>query len=118
MSKEATPFGRMLNSARTAQGMTMCQLALEAGLSFGYISQIERGFAKPPSVQYIKKLADALQISREELYEVAGEKAPATEAFIRDIYKHLKRADSMSLSEFLATATRYELVDDRMALLP
>ena len=118
MSNEPTPFGKILKRVRINQGKTVRQLASEAGLSFSYISHIERGFSKPPFVPYIKKLADALQIPREALYEAASEKAPATEAFIRDVYKHLKRADSMSLSEFLAAAERYKLVDDQMSLLP
>ncbi len=118
MSNETTPFGKILKRVRIDQGKTVRQLASEVGLSFGYISQIERGFAKPPSVQYIKKLADALQFPCEELYDAASEKAPANEACIRGIYKHLKSEGSISLSQFVAMANKYRLLDDDLVFLP
>lgn len=56
-----------LKQHRTGQGMSQTELAKQSGVSQAQISHIETGEKKNPGVITIKKLADALQITVEEL---------------------------------------------------
>jgi transcriptional regulator with XRE-family HTH domain len=54
-------IGRKLKAFRLANGMTLKQLALKAGCTDAYLSQLERGRANP-SITTLKKIAQALQV--------------------------------------------------------
>src|SRR5688572_17127173 len=51
--------------------MSLRNLALQAGVSNPYLSQIERGLRKP-SAEILQRVASALRISAETLYVQAG----------------------------------------------
>ena len=51
--------------------MSLRNLALQAGVSNPYLSQIERGLRKP-SAEILQRVAGALRISAETLYVRAG----------------------------------------------
>ena len=65
-------FGRALRARREAARMTQIDLAEEAGLSEGYISQLERGL-RAPSLEAIAELAHALKTKGSNLLDDAGE---------------------------------------------
>lgn len=65
-------IGDVIASLREQRGWSMGQLALYSGLTTGAISQIENGITKNPLGETIGKLANALGISPNYLYEQAG----------------------------------------------
>lgn len=58
--------------ARKTAGLTTRELAAEAQVSLGYPSALECGQVKKPSVEAVKRLADALGVSFEWVYWGAG----------------------------------------------
>src|SRR5690348_17520592 len=64
-------LGEYIANQRRAAGVTIRQLAEQAGVSNPYLSQIERGLRKP-SAEVLQQLAKALRISAETLYVRAG----------------------------------------------
>jgi transcriptional regulator with XRE-family HTH domain len=64
-------LGGYLREQRDAAGMSLRQLAEQAGVSNPYLSQIERGLRKP-SAEVLQQLAKALRISAEQVYVQAG----------------------------------------------
>ena len=68
----AKRFGSLIRVRRKALEMTQLDLAVEAGLSEAYISQLERGL-KSPSLLAIVELAKALKIKGSGLLDDAGE---------------------------------------------
>ncbi|MFJ4037116.1 helix-turn-helix domain-containing protein [Microbacterium sp. NPDC090007] len=66
-------LGAHLRSLRKARGLTLTQLAEAADLSHPFLSQLERGLARP-SMASLERLARALGTSRVEL--IAGSEPP------------------------------------------
>lgn len=61
-----------LRVTRVDKGLTLKQLADEAGLSISYLSELERGISKRPSADILKKIADVLDLTdrdREDFLE-------------------------------------------------
>ena len=56
-----------LKQLRKKAGWSQQKLAEKASLSYNVITKIEQGVAKRPSIQTMVKLADAFQISIDEL---------------------------------------------------
>ncbi|MDA7027399.1 helix-turn-helix transcriptional regulator [Bacillus sp. CLL-7-23] len=67
-----TVFGKKLKQLREQKRLSINQLALSAGVSAATISRIENGHRGVPKPTTIRKLADALNISYEQLMEIAG----------------------------------------------
>ena len=65
------PLGEFIRLQREIANMSLRQLGELADVSNAYLSQIERGLYQP-SAHVLKGIADALQISAEELYARAG----------------------------------------------
>jgi transcriptional regulator with XRE-family HTH domain len=57
----------VIRKLREAQGMTQEQLARRAGLKQPYVSQLEKGTKKNPSLPALKKIAKALGVPVGEL---------------------------------------------------
>ena len=68
-------LGDYLREQRTANRLSLRQLADAAGVSNPYLSQIERGLRRP-SAEVLQALAKALRISAETLYVQAGILSP------------------------------------------
>jgi putative hydrolase of the HAD superfamily len=60
-------LGKQLQAARQAAGLTQQQLCHYANLSFSTLTKIERGAIKAPSIFTIQAIADALNVSLDEL---------------------------------------------------
>ena len=78
MSLDAPPssdrrreLGGFIRERRSESRLSLRRLSALAGVSNPYLSQIERGLRKP-SAEILQRLAKALQISAESLYERAG----------------------------------------------
>jgi transcriptional regulator with XRE-family HTH domain len=64
-------LGAFIREQRKGAQMSLRNLALQAGVSNPYLSQIERGLRKP-SAEILQRVAAALRISAETLYVQAG----------------------------------------------
>jgi len=62
-----TRLSTLLKRRRDARGMTQAELAKKATVAQGYISALEAGEKRNPSVAVIKKLAKALGVPVTEL---------------------------------------------------
>lgn len=65
-------FGSLLKQLREQNGMSINQLAEAAGISNSQISRMENGVRGVPKAPTIRKLAEALNTSYEELMTAAG----------------------------------------------
>ena len=65
-------FGKRLRELRKRASLTQRELADKVGINFTYLSKIESGAMPPPSKRILFRLADALNIDREELLILAG----------------------------------------------
>ncbi len=76
-------FGKRLGDLRVQSGLSLPKLAQRAGISKGYLWQLENNPAANPSIAVIQKLATGLRISVAELLDVLPRNAiymPATPA--------------------------------------
>jgi len=60
-------IARRLKELRKKFGWSQQKLAEKAGLSYNTITKIEQGAATKPTIQTMIKIADAFQISLDEL---------------------------------------------------
>jgi transcriptional regulator with XRE-family HTH domain len=70
----ASPLGELggyIRHQRESARLSLRKLAMQAGVSNPYLSQIERGLRKP-SAEILQAIAKALEISSETLYVKAG----------------------------------------------
>ena len=75
-------FGEHIRSLRKERGLTLEQVARKVGTHKGYVSGIETGKVRPPSVKLIRKLAKVFGQDEKSLVRMAWvDKAPA---LIRD----------------------------------
>ncbi|MBE7117280.1 helix-turn-helix domain-containing protein [Bacillus paranthracis] len=66
-------IGKTLRLRRRQKGLTLETLASQVGVSFNYISELERGDKqKVPSDEVLIKLADLLSIDEKEIFEGFG----------------------------------------------
>ena len=66
MNNISTKLGQNMKRVRTKKGMSQGDIARALDVDRGYISNIENG-KKNPTLATIKKLADALDVSADEL---------------------------------------------------
>lgn len=64
-------LGQFIQQQRKGARLTLRNLALSAGVSVPYLSQIERGLRRP-SADILQAIAKGLRISSESLYVKAG----------------------------------------------
>lgn len=57
-----------MNKIRKEKGMTLTELSCKTGISIGYLSHLENGTRKNPSIEIMDKLAIALEKSIQELF--------------------------------------------------
>ncbi|MET3684199.1 XRE family transcriptional regulator of biofilm formation [Alkalibacillus flavidus] len=60
-------IGERVQQYRKQAGMTLSQLAEEAGVAKSYISAIERNLQQNPSIQFLEKVAAVLNIDVDQL---------------------------------------------------
>jgi len=66
-----TEFGSRLRQARRAQGLTLREVANASGISVTYLSDLERGALKNPTLDTLTAVVGALNISVNELLGVS-----------------------------------------------
>lgn len=92
-------LGDKIISLRGITRITQGKLAISADLSQGHLSQLENGDVKKPSVATLLRLAAALDIPADDLFEAAGY---LTMRRLRDEYHVLESQVLPRLREFLA----------------
>ena len=71
--EKSITVGQRIKVARKVAGLTLNRLAEISGFSNPYLSQIETGYCKKPSIEVLKALSDALgNVSFQELLMLAG----------------------------------------------
>jgi transcriptional regulator with XRE-family HTH domain len=71
VTNAAQDIGSFIKAQREAAQVSIRQLAVKAGVSNPYLSQVERGMRKP-SAEVLSQIAKALRVSAEVLYVRAG----------------------------------------------
>ena len=69
-------FGEYIKAKRTKKNINLTKAAQMLGISSGYLSGIERGKRSAPSNDLLEKIADVLELSKKEkyqLYDLAAE---------------------------------------------
>lgn len=70
-------MGQRIQQLRLEKGLSLSELADRADVAKSYLSNVERNIQSNPSIQFIEKIADALQVSINAL--LYGEPADAEE---------------------------------------
>jgi transcriptional regulator with XRE-family HTH domain len=60
-------LGQKVKAIRSRRGLTQVELAAKAGLTQGYLTQLERGIRTNPSLDILQRLAKALKVKVGEL---------------------------------------------------
>lgn len=61
--------GSKIKELRLKSNMSISALATKAGISKGYISDIEKGVKGNPSIDVLEKIANALNVNVSELFD-------------------------------------------------
>jgi transcriptional regulator with XRE-family HTH domain len=72
----AAEFGARLRSARQRLGLTLKDVSDKSGSSIAYLSDLERGLLKNPTLDTLTGLASALDVSLNELLGVEDRDGP------------------------------------------
>lgn len=74
MTIDGGTIGVRIRNCREERGLSLNALSERANVSKGYLSQLENGGASNPSIDTLGRLADALEMSLEEL--ISDPRAP------------------------------------------
>ena len=67
MSKEKSTIGKNIKKYRNKLGISQDTLSKKANLAFHTIAKIEAGSTPNPTIETVKKIADALGVSLDDL---------------------------------------------------
>jgi transcriptional regulator with XRE-family HTH domain len=96
-------LGNRIRELREERGVTQGQLAAQAQVSQGYLSQLENGDVRNPSAGVLLRVADAMKIEPDDLFEAAG--YPTVRA-LRQLYAEYEASIDPDLVRYLGRLTR------------
>jgi transcriptional regulator with XRE-family HTH domain len=96
-------LGDRIRQLREESGLTQGQLAHSSAVSQGYLSQLENGEVKNPSAAVLLRVAEAIQIDADELFEAAGYPTVRT---LRRLYQGYESTVDDELLHYLAGLSR------------
>jgi len=96
-------LGDRIRELRDELGLTQGQLASGSSVSQGYLSQLENGEVKNPSAAVLLRVAQAMHIDPDELFEAAGY---PTVRMLRQIYQDYESTVEADLLRYLANLPR------------
>jgi XRE family transcriptional regulator of biofilm formation len=96
-------LGDKIRQLRDELGLTQGQLAIGSSVSQGYLSQLENGEVKNPSAAVLLRVAQAMRIDPDELFEAAGY---PTVRMLRQIYQDYESTVDTELLHYLAGLPR------------
>ena len=98
----ARKLGAAIRRHRKAKGLTQPELASAVGVPDSTIYRLERGEFKVPRPEKLQRIAGALEVEFEELYELAGYATPG----LPEVPVYLRRKLELS-DEGLEKVERY-----------
>jgi len=96
-------LGDKIRQLREETGLTQGQLATGSSVSQGYLSQLENGEVKNPSAAVLLRVAQAIEIDPDELFEAAGYPTVRT---LKEIYQGYESTIDAGLLQYLARLPR------------
>lgn len=105
---EGASIGSKIREWRREEGLTLAVLADRVGLSTGYVSQVERGLANP-SLEVLKRLADAVGHTVGELFSNASEEPGGYSVSKRGQRKKIEYPGSGIMNELLSPDLRHSM---------
>lgn len=96
-------LGDRIRELREGFGFTQGELAVSASVSQGYLSQLENGDVKNPSAAVLLRVAQAMGVDPDELFEAAGYPTVRT---LRQIYQGYESNIDPDLLRFLGRLPR------------
>ena len=96
-------LGDKIRQLREECGLTQGQLATSSSVSQGYLSQLENGEVKNPSAAVLLRIAQAMHVDPDELFEAAGYPTVRT---LRQIYKEYQATVDDELLRYLSRLPR------------
>ena len=96
-------LGDRIRELRDELGLTQGQLASGSSVSQGYLSQLENGEVKNPSAAVLLRVAQAMRIDPDELFEAAGY---PTVRMLRQIYQDYESTVDAELLQDLSGLPR------------
>jgi transcriptional regulator with XRE-family HTH domain len=96
-------LGEKIRELREEIGFTQGQLAGEAAVSQGYLSQLEHGDVRNPSAAVILRLAQAIHVDADDLFEAAGYPTVRT---LKQVYEGYEANVDPDLLRFLSRLPR------------
>lgn len=96
-------LGDRIRQLREASGLTQGQLAHGSAVSQGYLSQLENGEVKNPSAAVLLRVAEAMHVDADELFEAAGYPTVRT---LRRLYQGYESTVDDELLHYLAGLSR------------
>ncbi len=96
-------LGDKIRQLREEGGLTQGQLAASSSVSQGYLSQLENGEVKNPSAAVLLRIAQAIHVDSDELFEAAGYPTVRT---LRQIYQEYQATVDDGLLRYLSRLPR------------
>lgn len=96
-------LGKKIRELREEIGYTQGQLAGQAAVSQGYLSQLENGDVRNPSAAVILRLAEAIHVDPDDLFEAGGYPTVRT---LKRVYEGYEANVDPDLLRFLARLPR------------
>lgn len=96
-------LGKKIRGLRDELSISQAQLSAQAELSQGYLSQLENGEVKNPSANVLLRVAQAMRIDPDELFEAAGYPTVRT---LRQIYQDYEATVDAALLNYLTGLPR------------
>lgn len=96
-------LGDKIRQLREERRLTQGHLATHSSVSQGYLSQLENGEVKNPSAAVLLRVAQAMNVDPDELFEAAGYPTVRT---LRQIYEGYESTVDADLLRYLARLPR------------
>lgn len=96
-------LGDRIRQLRDEAGLTQGQLASSSGVSQGYLSQLENGEVKNPSAAVLLRIAQAIGVEADDLFEAAGYPTVRT---LRRLYQDYADTIDEDLLRYLSRLAR------------
>jgi len=96
-------LGDRIKILRDKGGLTQGQLAQSSSVSQGYLSQLENGDVKNPSAAVLLRVAQAMKVDPDDLFEAAGYPTVRT---LREVYERYESTIDGELLHYLAELPR------------
>lgn len=96
-------LGHRIRELREQRGITQGQLATQSSVSQGYLSQLENGDVRNPSAGVLLRVASAMKVEADDLFEAAGYPTVRT---LRQMYAEYEANIDPDLVRYLGRLTQ------------